>query len=81
MPRNWRIRCGVAAEPHQRVGDGVIEHPREVGEEVRALPLDDAATGVDHRPLGREQEPRRLANLAGMARVAGDTSACFTDSG
>ena len=51
-----RIGRREAAQPHQRVGARKPEQAHELRELRRGLGQDDPATGVDHRPLGLEQE-------------------------
>ena len=72
--KKLRVVGGVGAKTHQCVGDRKAESPRELRELRRALAEHDAAAGVDHRPLGPEQQLRRLANLPRVAlehRVVG----------
>ena len=49
-----RIGRRIGAEPHQRRGDRKAGEPRELAQQVACLRagIDDAAAGIDDRPLG-----------------------------
>ena len=67
MPRNFLSRRAIAAEAHQRVGDGIAEQIGELVQLARRIREDDAAARVDIRTLRRQEQLHRLADLARMA--------------
>ena len=62
-----RIVGRKGAEPHERVRARIAEQAHQFGERLRGVVDDDAAAGVEHRPLGREHEIDRLLDLPRMA--------------
>jgi hypothetical protein len=55
----------VAAQAHQGVGHREAElMPDQLGQLVGGIGQDHAAAGVDHRPLGFEQQLHRLLDLS-----------------
>ncbi len=60
------VGARIGAQPHQRVGDRIVELAGHRGERLAGVPLNHAAAGVDHRALGLEQLVHRLANLPGV---------------
>ena len=69
-----RVGGGIAAQAHQGVGAGKAEQPRQFGQLLRRIGQDHAAAGIDHRPLGFQQQLHRLLDLPAVAldhRVVG----------
>jgi hypothetical protein len=69
-----RIARLEAAESHQRVGAGVTQQLHQLVELLRGIGQDHPAPGVDHRPLGAEDQLQCLLDLALVAlgnRVVG----------
>ncbi len=60
------VAARIAAQAHQRIGHRQVEHLRQLGQLCRGLAQDHAATGVDDRTLGAQQQLRRFANLPRM---------------
>ncbi len=61
-----RIGAGIGAESHQRLRDRVAELAHELAQFVGGVAHDDAAAGVDHRPLGRQHQFDGALDLAGV---------------
>ncbi len=58
------VARAVAAQTHQRIGDGIAEQVGELVQLTRCIREDDAAAGVDVRTLRRQQQLHGLADLA-----------------
>ena len=48
------IRAGVRAQTHEGIGDRVVEFLGQSGQQVAALALNNATTGVNNRSFGRQ---------------------------
>ncbi len=56
----------ISTKPHQGVGDRKSEAAGEPGQLLGAIGENDASAGVDHRPLGFEQQVHGLLDLPQM---------------
>ena len=62
-----RVGRREAAQAHQRVRAGKAQQADQPGQLRRRVVEDHAAAGVDHRPLGFEQQLHRLLDLPGVS--------------
>ncbi len=62
-----RVGAGKCPQPHQGVRAGIAQQAYELGERLRAFAHDHTAAGVNHRPLGRENQ---LDGLLDLPRVS-----------
>jgi hypothetical protein len=60
------VGCRISAEAHQGIGDRKAEAAREPGQLLGSVAQDDATAGIDHRPLGLEQQVHGLLDLPQM---------------
>ena len=58
-----RVRHGEGPQPHEGAGDGETRLLDQVAQGLGGLAQDDAAAGVEHRPLGLEQDVHSLLDL------------------
>ena len=60
------VGARVGTQAHQRVGHGQVEQFRQFGQRRGAIAQDDAAAGVHHWTLGRQEHFCCLADLPGV---------------
>ena len=66
-----RVGARKTTETHEGVRDGIVEQPRELGQQLRSFALHHTAPRIEHRPFGTEQHVDGLANLPGVAACSG----------
>ena len=62
-----RIGCGIPPQSHQRIGAGEAQRMNQLQEFRRRVAEHDAAAGIDHRPLGFQQQLQGLPDLAAVS--------------